>query len=159
VLVFNLSSDGKISFTLLNPLKGGEARTVKLAEPQTAENWRHEVYATMRGALIQAGLFPKEADAMLQTWWRSYFERPGLRAFWIVPDHFTSEVLPLTVQPAPRKQVRVLVGRSELLTPAFEKELVLQFAKPQENRWQSDRYFSAFAARVKTLLAKRGGGL
>ena len=160
VFIFNHPGyEDKASFALLEPLKSGEARTVKLAEPQTSPNWRHDVYATMRGALIQAGLFPKEADALLQTWWRSYFERPGLRAFWIVPENFTSEVLPLTVQPAPRKQVRVLVGRSELLTPAFEKELVLQFAKPQENPWQSDRYFSAFDARVKTLLAKRGGGL
>ncbi len=160
VFIFNHPGyEDKVSFALLEPLKAGEARTVKLAEPQTAANWRREVYATMRGALIQAGLFPKEADAMLQTWWRSYFEHPGLRAFWIVPNHFTTEVLPLTVQPAPQKQVRVLVGRSELLTPAFEKELVHQFAKPQENPWQNDRYFSAFDGRVKTLLAKPGGGL
>lgn len=126
VLIFNHPGyDDKVSFTLLDPLKAGEARTVKLAEPVSAKNWRHEVYAAMRGALLQAGLFPKEADAMLQTWWGSYFERPGLRAFWIVPENFTTGILPLTVQPSPRKQVRVLVGRSELLTRSFEQELAV----------------------------------
>ncbi len=152
VFVFNHPGyDDKVSFTPLDPLKAGEARTVKLAEPKTSANWRHEVYSGMRGALIQAGLFPKEADAMLQTWWNSYFERPGLRAFWIVPDTFTTGILPLTVQPAPNKQVRVLVGRSELLTPAFERELVNKIALTENNPFAYDRYFAAYQARVNAL--------
>ncbi len=155
VLVFNFSGEDKISFTLLDPLKAGEGRTVKLAEPVYSKNWEHEVYAAMRGALIQAGLFPKEADAMLQTWWRSYFERPGLRAFWIVPERVTTGILPLTVDPAPRQQVRVLVGRSELLTPAFERELVKKIALTENNPFAYDRYFTSYQARVNSLTAHR----
>ena len=152
VFVFNHPAyDDKVSFALLDPLKAGEARTVKLAEPATSSNWRHEVYAAMRGNLIHAGLFPKEADAMLQTWWNSYFEHPGLRTFWIVPEHFTGEVLPLTVEPSPRKQVRVLVGRSELLTPSFEQDLVKKIAQPENNPLSYDRYFAAYQARVSAL--------
>ena len=154
VFIFNHPGyDDKVSFALLDPVKPGEARSVKLAEPVTSTNWQHEVYAVMRGALVQAGLFPKEADAMLQTWWRSYFERPGLRAFWIAPENFTRSILPLTVEPSPRQQTRVLVGRSELLTPSFEQDLVKQFAQPDQNQWLSDRYFAAFDARVNALKA------
>jgi hypothetical protein len=143
----------EVSFVLLDPLKAGETRTVKLAEPVTSTNWQHEVYAAMRGALIQAGLFPKESDAMLQTWWTSYFEQPGLRAFWIVPESFTSSVLPLTVDPSPSRQTRVLVGRSELLTPTFEKELLEQFAKVEQNQFLYDRFFLAYQARINALKA------
>jgi hypothetical protein len=152
MLIFNHPQyDDKVSFVLLDPLKAGGTRTMRLAEPVTSTDWQHEVYATMRGALVQAGLFPKEADAMLQTWWSSYFEHPGLRVFWIVPENFTRAVLPLTVEPSPRQQTRVLVGRSELLTPAFEQGLLEQFAQGEQNPLRSDRFASAYEARIKAL--------
>jgi hypothetical protein len=156
MLIFNHPQyDDKVSFVLLNPLKAGETYTVKLAEPVTSTNWQREVYAAMRGALVQAGLFPKEADAMLQTWWNSYFERPGLRVFWIVPESFTRSVLPLTVEPSPSQQTRVLVGRSELLTPAFEQDLLKEFAQSEQNPLVTDRFFAAYQARVNALKAGR----
>jgi hypothetical protein len=154
MLIFNHPRYGdEVRFVLLGSLKAGETRMVTLAEPVTSTNWQHEVYATMRGALIQAGLFPKEADAMLQTWWLSYFERPGLRAFWIGPESFTSSVLPLTVDPPPSRQRRVLVSRSELLTPAFEKKLLEQFAQGDQNQFLNERFFKAYEARVNALKA------
>jgi hypothetical protein len=152
MLIFNHPRYGdQVSFVLLDSLKAGGTRTVKLADPVTSTNWQHEVYATMRDALVQAGLFPKEADAMLQTWWSSYFEHPGLRVFWIVPENFTRAVLPLTVEPSPREQTRVLVGRSELLTPAFEQELLKQFAQGEQNPLRNDRFVAAYSARVNAL--------
>lgn len=152
VFVFNHPGyDDKVSFALLEPLKAGQTCSVKLAAPVASPNWEHEVYAAMRGVLLQAGLFPKEADAMLQTWWRSYFEHPGLRAFWIVPEKFTDGILPLTVEPSPRRQVRVLVGRSELLAPTFEQELVKKIALPENNPFPGDRYYAAYQARVDAL--------
>jgi hypothetical protein len=156
MLIFNHSQYGdQVGFVLLDPLNAGETRTVKLAVPATSTNWQHEVYATMRGALVRAGLFPKEADAMLQTWWNSYFLQPGLRAFWIVPKNFTRAVLPLTVEPPPREQTRVLVGRSELLTPVFERDLLKQFAQGEQNLLRYDRFFSAYEARVNALNTER----
>jgi hypothetical protein len=156
MLIFNHPQyDDKVSFVLLNPLKAGGARVVKLAVPVTSTNWEHEVYAAMRGALVQAGLFPKEADAMLQTWWDSYFMHPGLRALWIVPENFTRAVLPLTVEPPPREQTRVLVGRSELLTPEFERDLLKQFAQGEQSPLRYDRFFSAYEARVNALKTGR----
>lgn len=154
MLIFNYGQDGGVSFSMLGATKAGEARTVSLTESSAAKNWQPEVYNAMTKALVEAGLFQKEADAMLQTWWTSYFQRPGLRVFWIVPEPVTEEILPLAVQPAPRKQVRVLVGRSELLSPAFEKNLVTEFAKGDQNRWRYDRYFPAFETRVNALKPK-----
>lgn len=151
MLVFNHREDGKVSFAMLDAVKAGETRSVSLSEPSISTDWQPEVYHAMSQALVEAGLYQKEADAMLQTWWRSYFQRPGLRAFWIVPAPVTEEILPLAVQPTPKKQVRVLVGRSELLSPAFEKSLVTEFAKGDQNRWRYDRYFPAFEARVNAL--------
>ncbi len=155
VFIFNHPQWDKVNFTMLGPLAAGETRSVELANPTTSTNWEHGVYMAMRAELVKAGLFPKEADAMLQTWWRSYFERPGLRAFWIVPEQFTSTVLPLTVEPPPQQQTRVLVGRSELLKPSFERDLVGQFTQADQNPWQTDQYFLAFQARVNALKAGR----
>ena len=153
ILIFNHAQylGNEAGFALLDPLPGGETRTLKIAELVTSTNWQHEVYAAMRGALIHEGLFAKEADAMLQTWWNSYFEQPGLRAFWIVPESFTSSVLPLTVDPPPSRRTRVLVGRSEVLTPAFEKGLREQFAQGEQNQFANGRFFKAYEARVSAL--------
>ena len=59
---------------------------------------------------------------MLETWKDTWFEE-GLRAFYIVPRKTTDELLPLTITPAPKATVRVLVGRAEILTPGFEAKV------------------------------------
>ena len=101
--------------------------------------------------LMLAGLSVGEASAMLATWKESYFERPGLRVFWVVPRAFTDRILPLTITPAPEKTERVLVGRSEVLTPAFERELADGFRKDGGQRWAEDRYFLAYRERARQL--------
>ena len=67
----------------------------------------------MKVALMQAGLFNDEADAMLETWKESYFKNPGLRLFYMVPAEWTNYHLPLTIS-APHTLTRVLVGRIDL---------------------------------------------
>ncbi|MEM9282273.1 MAG: hypothetical protein AAGA96_10630 [Verrucomicrobiota bacterium] len=117
---------------------------------------RNQVYESLKGALTDAGLYDDEAAAMLRTWWTSYFSTPGLRAFWIVPRGFTDEVLPISVEPAPSQMERVLLGRSEILTPEFEGQLLSEFAKePDENNFRYSRYFPAYQARVEQLKPSR----
>lgn len=101
--------------------------------------------------LKAAGLSEDETRAMLATWKESYFERPGLRVFWIVPRAFTDRILPLTITPKPDKLERVLVGRSEVLTPAFERELVRGFSTDGGKQWTNDRYFRAYRERARQL--------
>ncbi len=46
----------------------------------------HRVAAQdMHKALVAEGLFEDEAYAMLRTWDRAYFQKPGLRLFYTVP--------------------------------------------------------------------------
>ena len=73
-------------------------------------------------ALIAQGLFPKEAQAMVETWQDSWFEE-GSRLIYIVPSSEVDAILPLQITPTPARTVRVFVGRIELVT-AETKQLV-----------------------------------
>jgi hypothetical protein len=66
-------------------------------------------------ALMDQGLYPDEARAMLDTWKDSWFEE-GSRLLYIVPPTFVNRVLPLSISPAPVETARVFVGRLELVT-------------------------------------------
>jgi hypothetical protein len=72
-----------------------------------------ELKVSMKQALVAAGLFSDEADAMLATWNDSYFGTPGLRVLYLVPNEWTSYFLPLRVS-IPHELTRVLVGRIDL---------------------------------------------
>ena len=72
--------------------------------------------ASMRVALIKDGLFPNEADALLNTWKLSYFESTGMRLFYLVPRAWTDQVLPMRLSPD-AELVRTMVGRVEIVTP------------------------------------------
>jgi len=73
-------------------------------------------------ALVAQGLFPKEAQAMFETWWDSWFEE-GSRLIYIVPSHAIDAVLPLQVEPAPSQIARVFVGRIELITSETKRSV------------------------------------
>ena len=77
----------------------------------------------MRLALQAQGLFPDEADALLNTWELSYFKSAGLRLFFMVPKAWTDWYLPLNVS-VPCEVKRAMVGRLELVTP--EQRALLQ---------------------------------
>ena len=70
----------------------------------------------MRAALQEEGLFPDEADALLNTWEVSYFKSAGLRLFFMVPRAWTDWYLPLDIS-VPCEAKRAMVGRLELVTP------------------------------------------
>ncbi len=129
-------------------LAPGGARAVEPAKIHFGLN-RTEV---LLGPLQDAGLSAAEARAMLATWRESYFEREGLRVFWIVPRTFTDRTLPLAITPAPDRLERVLVGRSEVITPALAARLDRDFRADGGVRWRDHRYFLAYRA-----LAERRG--
>ena len=142
LLAYERTADGDVLIRELRQLPPGERRVLPA---------RGALKNRLYSSLTEAGLTPAEASAMLATWKESYFETPGLRVFWIVPRAFTDRILPLTVAPKPDKLERVLVGRSEVLTPAFEKELVAEFRADGGVRWANDRYFLAYRERVRQL--------
>jgi hypothetical protein len=67
----------------------------------------------MKQALVAAGLYEDEAEAMLETWKESYFRTRGLRIFYTVPDEWLSYFLPVHIS-VPHKLTRVLVGRIDI---------------------------------------------
>jgi hypothetical protein len=106
--------------------------TVGLVEP---------VYREMVAGLTATGLLPSEAKAMVETWWSSYFAQDGLRVFWVVPTAKTEAILPLEFSPKPEKSVRVIVGRSEVIRPAKEREWLALSRDTDEGRRASWSYF------------------
>ena len=142
LLAYERTADGNVLTRELSHLNPGERRVL----PQRV-NLKNRFYAALTGS----GLTPSEASAMLATWKESYFDAPGLRVFWIVPRAFTDRILPISITPAPAKMERVLVGRSEVLTPAFEREIADGFRADGGTRWAHDRYFLAYRERARQL--------
>ena len=77
----------------------------------------------VKNALVQEGLFEKEAAAMVKTWRSSWFSENGTRLLYIVPRPVTDVLLPLEINPQPEQTVRVLVGRMEIMTPEDESRV------------------------------------
>ena len=106
---------------------GSLSGTTTLAAPQqngTMESLR----ADLEKMLIGAGLFQREAAAMLETWRDSWFE-DGVRVFYIIPPKAVAAILPLTVNPAPASVARVFVGRMEVLTPSVQQTVERAIAR------------------------------
>ncbi len=158
-LVFERDQGGTFTWsTGKSGLRNGE--TIDLAKDKltpASSAFAEAVYQSMKSGLIDCGLLESEANAMVQTWWTSYFESPGLRVFWVLPSSSTEKILPLTVSPQPEKIIRVLVGRSEVLRPSVEKQWVAQSKLTGDNAYvwtytvQQDRFGLAIQERVKAL--------
>lgn len=76
----------------------------------------------LKDGLVASGLYADEAQAMVDTWQKSWFATPGTRILYILPQAWTEKLLPMQVTPAPKSLVRVLVGRIETLSPQEEVE-------------------------------------
>lgn len=116
-LIFE-NRDGKIGFQIVDNLSG----TTVIDRPALDKNV-DAVIERLRQSLIGAGLYEKETDAMIKTWRNSWFEA-GLRVFYILPRPATDAVLPITIDPRPDELVRVLVGRTEVITPEMKKSVM-----------------------------------
>ncbi len=85
------------------------------------ETFSRQVSNKLKESLVQAGLYAKEAEAMVNTWKTSYFETDGVRVLFVMPQTWTDSFIPLTMAPRPRETIRVMVGRIELLTEDRER--------------------------------------
>lgn len=158
-MVYEYTKDKKAKVWWTGKLDGKEQKVVHKKELDVNKS----IHGEFLSGLIKAGLYKKEAQSMLETWRHSYFEKEGLRVFWIVPRKFTDEILPISFKPAPKKLERVLVGRSEVLTHKNEVKLVKDFVHNTEKNpyWMQgngflnrtpDRFFKAWQSRVQKLL-------
>ncbi len=85
----------------------------------------------LQRALVEEGLYDKEAEAMVKTWERSYFHAEGLRILYVVPENVTNALLPIAIDPAPKAIKRVLVGRLECITPEVEAAVEAALRDPE----------------------------
>ena len=137
-------------------MAGAVAGAATLDAPQLNGSFpqlRHD----LESALVAQGLYPKEAQAMVETWQDSWFEE-GSRLIYIVPASAVDAILPLQVDPAPSQTVRVFVGRIELVTPATERAVESAVAKSD---WpaldQYRRFLAPILARVYSGYPDRAG--
>lgn len=69
----------------------------------------------LQKTLVAHGLYPREAQAMVDSWRGSWFEQ-GTRLFYIVSGDAVDAILPLQITPRPSEVKRVFVGRIEIPT-------------------------------------------
>ena len=161
-LVHERQPDGSTRWLEAGGIDDGESSSIgKSALKERPEGFDRELFTTLAANLAEQGLLASEAEAMVKTWWKSYFETPGLRVFWVLPREQTDAILPLAVNPAPDKSVRVIVGRSEVIRPSQEREwlkLASSSDKEELARWNAltstDRFGLAYAQRVADLQAQ-----
>jgi hypothetical protein len=145
-------SQGKGSFSYIDQLMPGEpGRSVPVlsANPLLPlASLKTQLRARMAEALVKEGLYAREAAAMVQTWQDSWFSEDGVRVLYVLPRAWTDRVLPLTLGPAPKQLVRVMVGRAEILPPVLEAQLSAELTKASRGDDQAKR---AAVAQLKKL--------
>jgi len=115
---------GKLGFVPVSDVASGATADATIP---AAGDQRAALAELLVKNLTTAGLYEKEAKAMVKTWDSAWFGEEGTRLLYLVPRAKTDELLPLTMDPKPTELVRVLVGRHDFLTPeqeaTAEKEL------------------------------------
>jgi hypothetical protein len=125
------------NFIRIDELKPGEERTVVPPSAtkvglRPGDELEMALGNSLAAALVQSGLYPREAQAMVNTWKDLWFRENGLRVLFVLPRTWTDSVLPMTLNPAPKKLTRVMVGRAELLPPGLEEKLSRQITEARD---------------------------
>jgi hypothetical protein len=135
-----------LGFRVLGTLKGDTT-----VDAPTLDGSNATLREQLTRSLTDAGLFPKEAAAMLETWRDSWFE-DGTRVFYIVPPRAVDAILPLEVHPTPSRITRVFVGRMEVITAATES--TVQHALTTNDAGTLARYARFLGPITDRLLAR-----
>lgn len=124
--------NGHGTFTEMDELASSNSVVWLNADYVSSDSWirypiaqfPEAIGARMQAALVGEGLFPAEAQAMINTWKDSWFTEEGVRVLYLLPRAWTDEILPLEFNPQPKELTRLMVGRAELITPSVETNLV-----------------------------------
>jgi hypothetical protein len=106
----------------------------------------------LENALVRNGLYPREAQAMADTWRDSWFEE-GSRLIYIVPRHAIDSILPLQVEPAASQTERVFVGRIELITPETKRSVEEALTKGD---WPTVERYARFVEPILARISAEG---
>lgn len=126
---------GRVGYRAIRDLRG----KVVLDPPDLTASVE-SVHQALSEALVSAGLYPKEAAAMIETWRDSWFDE-GMRVFYLVPRQTVDTVLPLQIAPEPEALERVFVGRVEVFSPAMARTVAAALASGDTNTLARCRRF------------------
>ncbi len=146
---------GKVGFRSLENLGAGADAATTIPDANAAPT---EAAAVMVKNLIAAGLYEKEARAMVKTWESAWFSEEGDRLLYLEPRTRADELLPLTIEPHPAELVRALVGRHDFMTPEQEANvdrLVQRAQAGQETAEKELLKIGRFADQARQMAAKR----
>jgi len=132
--------DHEGNFLYVDHLAPGQQRRLTIHSPATGlpvEKLTRQLGDHMAESLVKAGLYPREADAMVKTWTDSWFQEDGVRVLYLLPRSWTDRTLPLTLEPAPRDLVRVMVGRAEVILPTVQRDLTDALIKASKGNLQA----------------------
>ena len=130
---------------------GGVVKTEVTLDPPELRNDFAALQSQLESALVQNGLYAREAQAMLATWRDLWFEE-GTRVFYIVPRRDVDKILPLKIDPRPVQSARVFVGRMEIITPAIEQTVDAAIRASDQTTLQA--YARFLGPVTKRLLAR-----
>lgn len=143
------------------PASASIARTAPSAT-QPLDVYAQALAKAMVGELDKAGLYHDESVAMVKTWARQWFRTPGVRVLYLAPQAWTDAQIPLSIDPAPKELVRVMVIRVEAITPALEDVDVAEAQKLDvpETRAAGEAYYASLGRfaepRLRRAIAKMG---
>jgi hypothetical protein len=146
--------NGQGSWTQLQQLAPGQTkRWQELTPPAKLGSASSEVFSQQLGArleqaLVRAGLYPREAAAMVKSWHKSWFAEDGVRVLYILPRAWTDATLPLTLNPPPDKLERVMVGRAEIIPPTLQQELATLLSQTQSGASSASNQLQQVAAKL-----------
>ena len=136
----------KIGYRIVTSLREGA-----ILSPPPLDASLDSLLPNLEASLINAGLYPDEAHAMLESWKDSWFEE-GSRLIYIVPNSFVEQILPLSIRPEPAHVNRIFVGRMELLTPATQQ--AIETAVTSHDDTTLAKYGRFLAPMIETILRK-----
>ncbi|MEJ7596117.1 MAG: hypothetical protein WKF77_31795 [Planctomycetaceae bacterium] len=120
MLLLNVQGD-RLTYSIVPDVAPGQS--IATASPKKNVSLE-DLRGIMSAELTAAGLYPKESQAMVDTWTTSWFAEEGTRMFYLVPQELTDKLLPLHITPAPDETIRVMVGRVEIMSASEEKRLL-----------------------------------
>ena len=153
--------DGRGVFRYIPSLEPGrriESVIPSMGAAEPMEAFSRKAGHALAARLTESGLFEKEARAMVNTWRTSYLETDGIRVLYVLPQAWTDSFIPMKVDPKPTSLVRVMVGRTELLSPererAAESAVASLTASDSEKRWAAFDYLRAQGRYVEPILRR-----
>jgi hypothetical protein len=123
---------GRGAYSYRPALRPGESASgviPLLDQAQPLAEFTRKISDDLTARLAESGLFAKEARAMVNTWAHSYFQTDGIRVLFVLPQSCTDAFIPMNVEPEPRKIVRVMVGRLEMLSTERQRTAEAAIAK------------------------------